>query len=377
MKVALINNFPPYSGTGRYPYQLWQTFKSNASVQADLFCTHAMTCEEYDWPVNQGVKFLHKKPYKEDEWGSRFDIYFKDAHRIPKKYDLYHITCHMLGHFVPRLHPCVVTIHDLLQFKYPDSFANPFVSLVYNQLLRRSLRLTKQADKIVCVSNWTRSQVIKNFQLDASRVATVYNGVDHDLFKPNDREQARSYTSLPKDRKIILHVGSETKRKNIPCLLKILDQLLINRQDVILVRIGEKTEDSSNMIEKLRLRDRVFYFSNVPEDRLPLYYQAADLMILPSFDEGFGFPLVEAMSCGIPVLTTNKDPMLEVVSDAGMTADPKDPKEFANKANQLLNNKDLWQKMSAAGLIRSQDFSWQKAADQLAVVYQQVLAEKH
>jgi len=373
MKVALINNFPPYSGTGRYPYELWNIFKQLSEVEADLYCTHVMEQGERDWPENQGVKFLHKRAYKEAEWASRLAIYFLDHHRVPKKYDLYHITSHMLGHFVPHLSPCVITVHDLLQFKYPDKLPNPVVSLLYNRLLRRSVRLTKGADKIICVSNWTRQQVINQFGVDSTKVVAIHNGVNHQVFKPGERMKARHLSGLPENKRIILHVGSETKRKNIPVLLKALALLVSWGEDVVLIRIGEKTEPVHRLIKSLHLVDRVFHYNHIPEDRLPLYYQGADILMMPSLDEGFGFPLVEAMACGTPVITSDHGPMLEIVADAGLTANAHDFKEFAQKSRSLLRDQGRLVQVSRACFERSLDFDWGKCAEQVSKVYEEVL----
>jgi len=376
MRVALINNFPPYSGTGRYPYQLWKEFKSYSpeKLKADLFCTHVMDRQEFNWPQNQGVKFLHKKAYKENEWRSRLAIYFIDPLRVPKNYDLYHITSHMLGHFVPFLKPSVVTIHDVLQFKYADQMASSLFSSVYNALLRRSLNWAARANRILTVSERSKREIIDRFEVEPSKVSVVYNGVDQSVFKPGDKNKARHETSLPQDKKIILHVGAETARKNIPVLLEALKTLVDRGQDIILVRIGEKTKEIDFLINKMRLNDRVFYYSNVPEEKLPLYYQAADVLVLPSLDEGFGFPLVEAMACGTPVVTSNHDPMVEVVGSASLTFLATDFQELTSKISSIFRDNDLCFRLVTAQLERVKEFTWEKCSAGVFDVYQEVLA---
>ncbi|MCG2686124.1 glycosyltransferase, partial [Candidatus Parcubacteria bacterium] len=212
MKVALINNFPPRSGTGRVPYSLWEEFKKIPEVAADLICTHLMSWEDYRDPKNQGVKVLHPFPYKEHEYLSRLMIYFWDPLRLPRGYDVYHITNHMLGRLGRFRRPVVVTAHDVLQFKYREDMGNPVVSKIYNYFMDQSIKSLRRVDRIICVSDHSRSQVIKQLGVSGERVVTVHNGLDHQLFRPLDQRAARQKLSLPPRAKVLLHVGSELRR---------------------------------------------------------------------------------------------------------------------------------------------------------------------
>lgn len=376
MNVALINNFPPYSGTGRVPYSLFRYFRGNPefSVNAELYCTHYLESAEKALPENNGVKFLHNFPYKQHENLSRLMIYFVDPLRLPRGYDLYHIGNHMLGNYLYFLKPTVITVHDLLQFKYKQDMGTSLSSLAYNKLLRISLNALPRAKKIICVSDWTRGEVLKKFNLPEEKVVTVYNGIDHELYKPGRREGVRSRLGLSQNKKILLNVGAETKRKNIPMLLQTTAALLKEGIDLQLIRIGERTDQTEKLIKELGLDQHVTYFCNVKEVEMPDYYRAADLLLLPSLDEGFGFPLLEALSCGLPVVVSNVGPLPEIGGTAVYYANPDDLNDWVGNARKILSLSEAEKsELVSAGLSHSGRFSWERNAKETAVVYKSII----
>lgn len=376
MKVAIINNFPPDSGTGRVPYSLFESLKKIPKIKVDLICTHYLSERDKALPENKEVRFLHNFPYRANENLSRLLVYFVDPLRIPKDYDLYHIGNHMLGNYLYFLKPAVITVHDLLQFKYPEDRGDALSSRVYNTLLGISLRAIGKAEKVICVSNWTRREVLKKFNLPEEKVVTVYNGIDHGLFKPGSRSKARKILSLPSNKKIILHVGAETKRKNIFTLLKAASALLKEGLDVLLVRVGEKKPETVDLIKQLELGDKILHFENVSEEKLVKYYQAADVLSLPSFDEGFGFPVLEALACGCLVVCSNRGPLPEVGGKAVTYIDPEDKRQLAEVLKAVLWCNTLeYRTRVEEGLGQAKKFSWGKAAKETLEVYQAVLGK--
>lgn len=382
LRVAMINNFPPDSGTGRRPYSLYWELKKIPEVEVDLICTHVLRETDYQNPLNEGVKFLHKYPYKKNENLSRLLIYFVDPFRVPQGYDLYDIANHMLGIFAFRNQPAIITVHDLLQLKYKEDRGDPISSGIYNLLLRQSLNGIKKAQKVICVSEWTRRQVVEEFGIPQERTVVIYNGVDHKLFKPGDKKEARQRLGLPLDKKILLHVGSEVPRKNVLGIVKAFSMIRNRGSEVrsqndgegfILIRIGEKKAVTADLIGDLGLGGKVWHFECVSDEDLVSYYRAADLLVMPSFDEGFGFPLVEAMACGCPVLTSNRGPMPEVVGDAGLLVDPHDIGEITSGIKKVLGSGKLAAEMVEKGMKEAKRFSWSKAAKELAKVYEEII----
>lgn len=378
MKIALVNNFPPYSGTGRVTYELFRAFQRlHLSAERcnfpeiDLYCTHYLRREDLSLPENRGVKFLHKFPYKDRENISRFLIYFVDPFRIPRRYDLYHLGNHMLGNYLYWLRPVVITVHDLLQFKYQETRGDSFSSKVYNTLLRMSLRALPRAQKIICVSNWTRQEVLRRFRLPEEKVVTIYNGINHALFRSGEKMEARQKLGLLLEAKIVLHVGAETKRKNIPVLLRALKDLLWRVNDIMLVRVGEEKEETRRLLDELGLTEKVKYFGNVAESQLPLYYQAADVTVLPSLDEGFGFPVLESLACGTPVVCSQAGPLPEIGGEAPLYFDPENEVELAKLLEKVLRFDALeYCTRQEMGFSQAQKFSWGKAAQETLAIYE-------
>jgi glycosyltransferase involved in cell wall biosynthesis len=228
------------------------------------------------------------------------------------------------------------------------------------------------AERIICISESTKNDLLRFIDVDPRKVRVIYYGVDHELFKPRDKLEARRRLGLPLDRPIILNVGSEEPRKNIPVLLKSFKKLLNDIPNALLVRVGEKTAKVEKIIRCLNLSNKVLY-RKASLNEVALYYNAADLLCFPSYYEGFGFPPLEAMASGLPVIASNASSIPEVVGDAGVLLDPFDVDGFAYWMREVLINDDLKVRLSERGYKRSLDFSWEKCARETLRVYENVL----
>lgn len=378
MRVALVNNFPPYSGTGKVAYELFKNLNDISlgdQVVADLYCTHVMRRSELSWPENHGAKFLHPFAYKEHENLSRLFIYFVDPYLIPRNYDLYHVTNHMLGRFAAVVRPAVATVHDVLQFKYREKMGNSISSAFYNFLMDRSIRSLRSARRLICVSRWSAVQVSQILEIDPARLTVVYNGLDHRLFYPRSRLESRRRFGLPDDAKIILNVGSEIKRKNLDLVFRSFKRLTLREPRVRLVRLGEKTAFYDGLIKDLSLDDSVFYFDKLKDDEVPCLYSACDVLVVPSYEEGFGFPIIEAQACGIPVIAANRSSLPEVVGPAGYFLDDlENDTALSDLIIEVLDlTKDRCQNLLEAGFVNAQRFSWEKNAREVLAVYEDVV----
>ena len=262
--------------------------------------------------------------------------------------------------------PYIVTVHDLIPFLRARS--------ITDLLIRECIKLVRNADSIICISENTKRDLLRFIDVDPKKVRVIYHGVDHELFKPRDKLEARRRLGLPLDRPIILNVGSEEPRKNIPVLLKSFKKLLKGVSNALLVRVGERTAHMEKLIRNLDLSNIVLY-RRASLDEVALYYNAADLLCFPSYYEGFGNPPLEAMASGLPVIAGNRTSIPEVVGDAGILLDPFDVDGFAYWMHEVLSNEDLRTKLSEKGYRRSMNFSWEKCARETLDVYREVLDE--
>jgi glycosyltransferase involved in cell wall biosynthesis len=286
--------------------------------------------------------------------------------RLPLKYNLYHIANAGISFIAKRLNPCVITVHDLIPFM--PHLRGSFTDV----LLRKSMKSLTEATRIICVSESTKNDLIQHLNVEHEIIRIIYHGVDHNLFKPRDKEEARKKLGLPQDQFIILHVGSEEPRKNILTLLKAFKRLLNDVPNAVLIRIGEKTVKTQNLIKSLNIRKKVLYFFAESEN-LPYFYNAADLLSFPSYYEGFGHPPLEAMASGVPVIASNKTSIPEIVGEASILLDPFDVDEHAYHMREVLTNEDLNLKLSKKVLTRSNSFSWEKCAEETLEVYSSAL----
>ena len=321
------------------------------------------------------MKFLHKFAYKDNETLSRLLIYFVDPYRVPRGYDIYHVTNHMLGRFAAIRRPSVVTVHDVLQFKYRERMGSSLSSLIYNRFMDQSIKGIKQADRIICVSAWSADEVSKALSIPREKISVVYNGLDHETFYPRDRLQSRKKLNLPIESKIILNVGSEIKRKNLDLVFKAFKTVASKNPSVWLLRLGEKTPSSSRLIEDLGIKDRVIYLDILSDTDVPFVYSAADLLVIPSFDEGFGFPVIEAQSCGISVVASNLSSLPEVAGDACFYI--RDTHDASGLAEILMKTLDLpdqeRRNLIDRGYLNAQRFSWENNARGVLSVYKDLV----
>jgi len=224
--------------------------------------------------------------------------------------------------------------------------------------------------------------VLNEISSAPDRVVVVPLGVNSS-FRPLDQAVAREVIQ----RKygvadpFVLFVGALEPRKNVPTLLQAFDKYrqMYPRSTyrlVIVGRQGSAWPEIQRTVEYLSLTPDVVFLGHVPGEDLPLLYNAAELFAFPSMYEGFGLPVLEAMACGTPVLTTNVSSLPEVAGDAAILVDPTDGDALAMAMGQVLNDASLREGLSERGVERAQAFSWQRAAQSTLSVYEQVARDR-
>ncbi len=209
-----------------------------------------------------------------------------------------------------------------------------------------------------------------------TQIKTIYQGVDTEMYKvlpPSYIESIRRKYQL--DFPYILYVGNIEPKKNMPTLVKafatVSQEIKNNYRLVIVGKNFWGYQPTLDTVRALNLQDRVIFLGYVPENDLPGIYNAASLFVFPSIYEGFGRPLLEAMMCGVPVITSNSSSMPEVVGNAGITVDPYDIPALAMAIDHVLTDDMLRTTLIRKGLERAKFFSWQKCAEETASVYEE------
>jgi glycosyltransferase involved in cell wall biosynthesis len=243
--------------------------------------------------------------------------------------------------------PFVFTIHDLSHIYCPEA-SSPLIRLYYATVMKRACR---RAATILTVSEFTRKQTIDWSGLSPEKVLNVGCGVD-----PTYHPKGDSY-GLPFP--YFLSVSNRRRHKNE---FRLVEAFVMANLDprIRLVFTGEPIPDLVRRIETHHLRSRVDFVGAVPEAKLPSLYRGAEALIFPSLYEGFGLPVLEAMACGTPVVTSNVTAMPEVAGDAALLVDPTSVEQIAEAMKRIVSDSSLRQRLRDKGLKRSAQFSWQR-----------------
>ncbi len=264
--------------------------------------------------------------------------------------------------------PFIITVHDLERICFPHAPEDP----VARMELDLDALAIKKADHVIAVSDNTKKDLVRHLDISADKISVIHNGVDHAVFKPNGTGK------LPFP--YVLYVGSERPRKNLETILSALARLKKQGDfpDLKLVKVGSPgrsetyREATLDFVNKLGLQDQVVFVGHVPDQELSTYYSSARALVYPSLYEGFGLPIVEAMACGCPVITSSISSLPEVGGEAGLYVDPHDVAGLMQTIAQVLRDESLRAQMIKRGIERSSQFSWTKAANATMDVYRQV-----
>jgi glycosyltransferase involved in cell wall biosynthesis len=268
--------------------------------------------------------------------------------------------------------PMVITIHDLSFIRFPDLF-RPANRLYLTVMTRLSAR---RARRLIAVSAHTAAEAARLLNISSERIDVVYHGVEPDFHPlPFDEIAAfRQRQKLPE--RFVLFVGTLEPRKNLVRLVKAFARVRDDRVGLVLAGgKGWLYDELFAQVEALGLSEKVVFAGYVPNEDLPLWYNAATVLAYPSLYEGFGLPVLEAQACGTPVLTSNVSSLPEAAGDAALMVDPYDVEALAGGLDRLLTEKTLRQELRERGLAHAGQFSWPHTARETTRVYRRVLAK--
>jgi glycosyltransferase involved in cell wall biosynthesis len=266
----------------------------------------------------------------------------------------------------------VVTIHDLVAYSHPHTIPRR-----YKYYMRMLIKLAAmRANKIIVDSCSVKNELIDRLNIPEYKIQVVPLGVSPIYKVVEDPDLIRTVKErfgIKKD--YLLQVGNIEPRKNLSRLFEAFSWLRKHTKNSYqLVNVGKKGwlyKDIFELIDKHKLHDDIIFTGYVSEEDLVLLYNGAELLVYPSLYEGFGLPILEAMSCGTPVITSKISSMPEVAGKAGLLIDPLDSDELAWAIYKLLTDTELKNRMRAAGLERAALFSWEKTAQQTLEVYEE------
>lgn len=370
MKVALINDYLENTGIGNYAFSLQRELENSNEIESEMIYLKTKENEEemnslihnYSLRIlNQGIKL----PFFNKTLNNNY--YFPK--KIPKEYDLFHAGNQFLAKIAKYNKPCIVSCMDIIPIMLKSDYP-----LSLRIMLDKAMKNMREAEKIITISDYTKYDIIKQYKLPEEKIKTVYLGYDKDVFKIREKKEARYKLKLPEKAKIILHVGSEEPRKNLKVIFNAIPELKKEFKNLIFVRVGRESRESKKIIQKLGIGKEVIYFSGIGKEKLALFYNACDIFVFPSYYEGFGLPVLEAMASGIPVVTANATSIPEITGENGaILVKPKEEGEWKEQIKNVLYSESLQKKLIENGKARSKAFGWERVAGETKEVYGEVL----
>jgi glycosyltransferase involved in cell wall biosynthesis len=288
--------------------------------------------------------------------------------------DLFHAPHYVLPALVPC--PSVVTVHDVIHLLFPQYLPSQFAVRYARTMIGSAVR---RARLVMTVSQASKRDLLGFFDVDESKIVVIPNGIDPAMTRELTREEIERVRSrFQLTGRNALFVGNIKPHKNVERLIAAFASLREDPAfaDVALIVVGDdisKYPALRREVEEYGLRPHVRFFGFVPEMTLVALYRLADIFVFPSLYEGFGFPPLEAMANGTPVITSSISSLPEVVGDAALTVDPHSTQEIALAMKTLFSDAELRSRLSAQGRERAQRFSWEKAVAQIHDVYMTAL----
>jgi glycosyltransferase involved in cell wall biosynthesis len=312
---------------------------------------------------------------KVDTYAGRFAVYPRLVRRLDA--DLVHIIDHGQGYLLGELDPrrTIVTCHDVILLALAAGrIGASKIPRVALQLFRISMEFVKRAALVVADSRQTRDDLVTLVGVDARRITVIHPGLNQTFAVDRARGRALRDRLGLGDGPLILQSGRDFY-KNMPGVLRVLARLRQGGIDARVARLGGGLAGAERQLaEQLGVQGSVIHLGRLPDQDIPALYNAVDLLLFPSLYEGFGWPPLEAMASGTPVVCSRAGSLDEVVGDAALTADPEDVDALAWHAGAILTNADLRARMVARGLAHAARFSWDRAAAQMIDAYRAVLA---
>lgn len=353
-----------FTGIGRYTSQLLQSLSEiDSQNQYLLYAPKRFFAPRRRLPKVPAQNF-HLK----------IDRFYRGVEKTVGKMDVYHCPSpEALGHLNGA--KIVVTVHDLIFKTFPQGHTVETIE----ETQRQFQHIVEKASKIICCSQSTLNDLNRFFKVDANKTALIYQGVhSKDFYLLDDQEEELAQRTVRQkgiDKPFILFVGTIEPRKNLRNLLtafSILKKKFFPGQLVVIGSKGWLNEDLLGLSKELGIYDEVCFTGFLSNQELRHFYHQARVFVFPSFYEGFGFPIVEAFSCGTPVVTSNVSSCPEIAGDAALTVNPQSPDEIADAVYRVLADPALHKKLREKGLRRAQDFSFAKTARETLKVYEEV-----
>jgi glycosyltransferase involved in cell wall biosynthesis len=311
-----------------------------------------------------------KRPRRPESFQEIYDIFSLNKKLKEFKVDLFHSM--VPGTIVPtRNLDIVVTVHDIIPEIIPEENNGTFISKF---LYRFKMGKVKQANHIIADSTATRKDLSKHYNIPEEQITTVYLGSQ---FVVQDFNEIKKSSFSIHSRPYILYLGGFNFRKNVNSIIKAFSAIAEEFPEVDLLMGGKPSpgqkEELLALCSALNLNDRVIWHGFIKDEDLPQTYAWSLGFIYPSLYEGFGIPVLEAMQCGVPVITSNCGSIPEIIGEAGLIIDPYSIESMSDAIKRIIQDETLRETLKQKGAIQAEKFSWSICALDTLKVYHQIL----
>ena len=367
MKIAIIGDALDYQYAGIYYYTKELI---NALARIDKQNEYWIVREKSVGDFSKNVKELIV-PLKKIPGAAAYRLFISIPKiLIQKKVDIVVEPRHFGPFNLPKTIKRVTVIHDLSPIHYPQW--HQFVSSKLQQLFLPSI--LKRADHIITNSNFTAQDVMAYFPFTKNKTTGILLGKE-DFFKPESNQAILSKMGLHKP--YLLHTGTIEPRKNLSLLIKAFEQIKkeksIDLQLVLVGKLGWKSAALQEQINASPFKDAIKSLGYVERAILPAIYTGASAFVYPSHFEGFGLPVLEAMSCGTPVIVSDVSSLPEIIGTSGLTFPPNNQEILVKQIGEIIDNDSIKQNLSAKSLQQAAKFNWDKTAQATLAIFEQLM----
>lgn len=262
----------------------------------------------------------------------------------------------------------IITIHDFIPLYYPEVAKHQYY---YYKIVMPIL--LKKAHKIVCISENTKNDVVKFFNVDEDKLIKIYNGYDEKLFNKNAiKDNVLNKYNI--DKPYFISVGAGYSHKNLEAALKAFKNVTESSlcEFIIVGKDSDYINKLKVLCKELKIEEKVRFVGYVPDEDLPTLYNKAIAFVYPTLYEGFGLPILEAMACGTVVLCSNNSSLPEVYGDAAISFDANDIQEIEKAMNLILSNKDESIRLIELSKKRIAMFNWNITANEIIKLFNEM-----
>lgn len=360
------------TGVGHYTFELAQALASLAPADEFEIVSPAPFADMETEPlaanlrlVNLGIPGWKRRGW----WSITLPRYCSQA-----GFSLFHGTNFDLPYWTKC--PTVLTIHDLSLLLFSDTHEK---RLVRRARVKLPL-IARKAKAIITPSETVKNEVCEHLGIAADKVFAIPEAARGSFYRASPAETAAVRERLGVESDFILFVGTVEPRKNVLNLVRAFEELAqgdsLRVQLVIAGERGWLLNDLNTCLASSPIKERVLFTGHLSDDELRALYSSCKLFVYPSLYEGFGLPLLEAMACGAPVITSNVPSIVETVGDVARLVSPNDVHDIAQGIKRLIENAEERERRSTAGIQHAQKFSWQRAATATLEVYERVLQKR-